>query len=152
MSISQVYGSDYRGFIATDYGYKFTAKLGESNDPLFIPNETDTQLFPKVTLSKGVYSLNFSIILDTPVTDGALVSIYFAEKKNALGDGVIYLCYNQPLIPYGNSALLFINSSYVVDVPSSEITFFMTLNGLPDGAYIKYGQAMSTFRIVRSTP
>ena len=156
MSISQVFGSNYRGFVPVDYGYKFTSKLGESNEPLFIPNETDTQLFPKVTLPRGVYSLNFSIVFDTSVTDDALVSIYFSEKKssNELSRiGLVYLAYNQNLIPYDDTtALLFINSSYVVDAPSSDITFFITLNGLPDGAYINYGTALSSFRIIKSTP
>lgn len=157
MSIAQLYGSDYRGFVPVDYGYKFTAKLGETNDPLFIPNETETKLFPKVTLPRGVYTYNFSIILDTSVPDGALVSIYFIEKKstNDLGNGIngiVYLCHDESLIPFGTSSLLFINSSYVVDAPSSEITFFIIINNLPAGGYINYGQAMSTFRIVKMTP
>ena len=63
MAIAQVYGSEYKGFVPTNLGYKWSSSLGESNEALTISGTNDTQLFPPVTLSRGVYSINITLNL-----------------------------------------------------------------------------------------
>lgn len=151
MSIAQFYGSKYRGFVPLDYGYKWSAKLGETNDPLVISGTNDTQLFPPVTLPRGVYTINVSLNLDNFNANTGLYTIYFNETKSDNKNGeseLVYLCAEKNMIDGVNP---FENISYVIDSPSSQCDFYIKLENSGGDVSINYDD-QSSFRIIKMTP
>ena len=150
MAIAHVYGSDYKGFIPMNLGYKWTAKLGETNEALTISGTNDTQLFPTVTLSRGVYTINITLNLADLDPDEGLYSIYFQEtKSDKNGESeLVYLCAEKNVVA---GVAPFENISYVVDSPSSQCDFYIKLRNSGGDVTINYDDK-SSVRIIQITP